>query len=149
MNRPKMIGTRGESAVVRVAREMGFLDAERLALSGANDQGDIRLCSSPLVILEVKSGKAAQDASWSQIQTWIKETMRERDNAWRKWRNKQDDFHGFLVTQRRGYGVERAGEWCLWTLPDDPVAELELGITAMFPLAGFLWMMKERWSYAV
>ncbi len=147
VNRPKVIGTRAETAVVNFARGLGFHEAERLALKGSDDHGDIRLCRRPLVILEVKAGKTAQDASWNQIQAWMKETMRERDAAWRAHNDKESPFHGFLVTQRRGYGIGRVEDWCVWSLPDDQEGSLELGVPGMFPLGGFLWVMKERWSY--
>ena len=142
MNRPKVIGTRGETAVVNLAHKMGFPDAERLALRGSDDWGDIRLLSDPLVILEVKSGKTAQNASWSLIRAWMHETKLERDRA----RRQATEVHGFLITQRRGYGIGRVEDWCLWTLPDDPIGELEVGVPVMLPLGGFLWMMRERWN---
>lgn len=140
--RSKDIGTRAETAVVNLARQIGYKEAERLPLHGAEDQGDIRLSRNPLIILEVKAGKAAQNASWNQIQAWMKETMKERNNAWKHAADREAEFHGFLVTQRKGYGVGRVEEWCIWTCPDDPPAGHELGIIAMYPLKQFLTQMK-------
>lgn len=131
--RAKDIGTRGETAVVNLAKEIGFEYATRIALSGANDRGDVLLCHAPLVIIEVKSGKRAQTASLGQIQKWQKETIRERNNA--------GADHGLLVVQRQGYGVGRVQNWECWTLEDEHLQYLGTERylpTAMFELGPFL-----------
>jgi hypothetical protein len=108
MNPSKAKGTAAESAVVRVARANGFPLAERRALAGSADVGDILLC--PGVIIEVKAGKAAKTASLAQIGKWLAETETERRNA--------DAEVGLLVTQRQGIGVDRAGLWEAWVHAD-------------------------------
>lgn len=149
--RSKDIGTRAETAVVKLAQSIGFHDAERLPLAGAADRGDIRLIRDPLVILEVKAGKAAQNASWSQIRAWLEETQIERNNAWRALpdnRKESSDWHGFLVTQRKGYGIGRVEDWCIWTIDDDRLCSCEDAWplpSGMFPLGAFLQTMKEIW----
>jgi len=100
-NRPKDIGTRAETAVVRAARVHGFPGADRLTLTGAKDRGDVSLC--PGVIVEVKGGERARTASDRQIEAWLVETERERVNA--------GADVAFLVTQRAGFGPERAALW--------------------------------------
>ena len=104
MNPSKAKGTKAETAVVRYAQANGFPDAERLALHGANDMGDIRL--APGLILEVKAGKAAQGASLRQIEKWLAEAQREANNA------HADQFA--LIVQRQGFGVERVQWWEAW-----------------------------------
>jgi len=99
MARSKDIGTAAESAVVKYLRENGFGGAERRALRGALDCGDITGCG-PLVI-EVKAGAAAMNASDGQVEKWLEETETERDNA-------GADL-GVLVLKRRGKGS--AGDW--------------------------------------
>ena len=149
--RSKDIGTRAETAVVRLARDLGFREAERLPLAGAADKGDIRLIRDPLVILEVKAGKAAQNASWPQIQAWLRETQIERNNAWKDLTHPQKinrEFHGFLVSQRKGYGIGRVADWCIWSIDDDRLCSCEDAWQlppGMFPLGGFLEAMKEIW----
>ncbi len=101
MNRPKQIGTRTETAIKRAAHLHGFPLADRLALSGALDRGDVLLC--PGVIVEAKGGKAAERASHNQIRDWLIEAETERRNA--------GAGIGFLVTKRRGVGDERAHLW--------------------------------------
>jgi hypothetical protein len=145
--RSKDIGTRAETAVVKLAHELGYRDAERLALAGADDRGDIRLLRDPLVILEVKAGKAAQEASWPQIQAWLRETQIERNNAFRADKS-ASEWHGFLVTQRRGYGIGRVADWCIWSLQDDRLCWCENAPElppAMFPLGAFLELMRKEW----
>jgi len=101
VNRPKAIGTRGETGVVRCARDFGFPAARRLALAGANDEGDIELY--PGVIAEVKTGKHAKQASLAQVDLWWMETEIERRN--------HGATVGLLVIQRAGYSPERAAYW--------------------------------------
>lgn len=104
VNRPKSIGTAAETAVVRAARTRGFPNADRLTLTGALDRGDIGLC--PGVIIEVKGGDKARDASDLLIETWLAETSREAANA--------GADVAFLVTQRRGVGTTNAHRWWSW-----------------------------------
>jgi hypothetical protein len=105
MNKPKAIGTAAETSVVRSSRRLGFPHAERVVLHGNLDQGDVRLTPGLTagVIVEVKGGNAARDASDLQILAWLDETETERRNA-------HADV-AFLVTQRRGVGPARAEQW--------------------------------------
>lgn len=107
-NRPKAIGTWTETAVVRYARAHGFsgadtghAPADRPALHGRNDVGDVHLC--PGVILEVKGGKAAEQASDADIAVWVAQAEAERTNA--------GAHVGILVTKRKGVGAPNAGRW--------------------------------------
>jgi hypothetical protein len=99
-NKSKQIGTRGETAVVRVFHDAGgFPHAERRPLHGSNDYGDILVC--PGVIVEVKWGHHAKQASLADIDKWWGETVRETKNS--------NAVIGLLVVQRNGIGAERAG----------------------------------------
>lgn len=100
-NRPKNIGTAAETAVVRAATTRGFPYAERLALAGHLDQGDVRL--APWVHLEVKGGRAAEQASDTQIEAWMVELERELANA--------NAMAGALITKRAGIGPANAHRW--------------------------------------
>lgn len=99
--RPKDIGTACETAVVNYLRGAGFPGAERRALAGAYDLGDI--VGTPGVVWEVKGGKAAEAAGDGQVLAWLEETDQERVNA-------RADV-GVLVMKRRGAGVESVGRW--------------------------------------
>lgn len=101
MNKPKAIGTAGETAVVRYAQANGFGGAERLALHGTLDEGDATLC--PGVGVEVKSGHAAETASDAKIAAWLAEAEAER-------RNRGADVM-LLVLKRKGKGAANAGQW--------------------------------------
>lgn len=101
MSRSRGIGTTAETAVVRYLRTRGFNHAERRALTGAHDQGDIT--GTPGLCWEIKSGRAAETASDGLIQDWLEETETERLNA-------HADI-GILVTKRPGYGPNRAASW--------------------------------------
>jgi len=101
MNRPRNIGTKAETAVVKVARAHGFPWADRFALHGRRDIGDVGLC--PGVIVEVKGGDAARHASDRDIEGWLTETAIERVNA--------RAAVGFLVVQRPAVGYANAHRW--------------------------------------
>ena len=74
-NRSKDIGTKGETAVVNAATAAG-IQAERRALKGSGDEGDVWLRHGRVVI-EVKAGKTAAEASRNQIVAWWLEAERE------------------------------------------------------------------------
>ncbi len=101
MIKSKAIGTAAESAVVKVLNANGFPGAERRALHGNTDLGDVLAC--PGLIFEVKGGQAAKDCSQRLVDEWLIETQTEKENA--------GAAHAFLVTQRRGYGPNRAQHW--------------------------------------
>jgi len=99
--RPRDIGTATESAVVRYLRTAGFPHAERRALRGTLDAGDITGVIG--VVFECKGGMAAKTASDGLIQLWLDETMRQVANA--------GADVGILVVQRASIGEVNAGRW--------------------------------------
>lgn len=101
MNKPKRIGTAAETAVARYLQAHGFPHAERRALRGIQDAGDIT--GIPGICVEVKGGEAAKAASDLLVADWLEETEKERVNA-------RADI-GVLVLQRRGVGPANAGRW--------------------------------------
>ncbi len=106
-NRPKAIGTAAESAVVKALRANGFPHAERRALAGNADRGDILLCRG--VIAEVKGGQQAKVASDALLEHWWEETLREQANA-------RADV-ALLVIARAGIGPANADRWwAVWPL---------------------------------
>ena len=105
MSKSKQIGTAAESAVVKVLQAGGFGGAERRALHGNSDLGDVLVC--PGLIFEVKGGKAAEGCTQSLLDGWLAETEAEKKNAGAEL--------AFLVTKRKGYGHARAQHWWAWT----------------------------------
>jgi len=101
VNRSKNIGTSAETHVVRYLQANGFPNADRRALKGSLDVGDILVCKG--LIVEVKAGAAAENASDGQLRLWCAETSREKVNA------KADT--AFLVVKRAGHGVAKVGGW--------------------------------------
>jgi hypothetical protein len=99
--RPRDIGTEAETAVVRYLRDNGFPHAERRALYGALDQGDIT--GTPGVAWEIKGGKAAKSPGPALVDSWLAQTEAERCNA--------RASVGVLVMARAGYGAARCGMW--------------------------------------
>lgn len=106
MTRPKDIGTRCETAVAKHARTAGFPDAERRALAGSTDLGDVLLCRHPSVIVEVKGGATAKKAGAGAVAGWLAETERERQAARAEV--------GLLVVQRHNLTVPGPGGWQAW-----------------------------------
>ena len=116
-NPSRATGTRAESLVTRWLRANGFPDARRQPLTGSADHGDILVCTRPTVILEVKSGMAAETASRGRIGAWLAKTETERVNA-------RADVAA-LVQHRRGRSVT---DWTVW-LPSADWVRLLTGET--------------------
>lgn len=82
MSKSKDIGTRGETKVTKFLNERG-VKAERRALSGAEDKGDVKILfkQKEEMTLEVKTGKMTVNPSRSQIEEWIRQAVVEGGNA--------------------------------------------------------------------
>lgn len=70
-------GTRAETAVVRLAREMDYPYAERRALTGGKDRGDIT--GIPGVVIQVKDQVEKRVHSW-QVAT-LEQAMNDGSNT--------------------------------------------------------------------
>jgi len=88
MSRNKQKGTAFETLIVRYLAEHGFPHAERRALAGVNDLGDIT--GTPGIVWECKNHKTM---SFSE---WLQEAETERVNA--------NADYGIVVAKRRGRG---------------------------------------------
>lgn len=99
MSRSKDIGTRAETAVVRYLQANGFPHAERRALRGRQDAGDIT--GTPGICWEVKARK--RPISDTDVAAWLAETETEAAAA--------DAEIGVLVVRRAGVGEGNAGRW--------------------------------------
>lgn len=88
-------GTAAESALVGFLRTVGWPHAERRALAGAKDKGDVTGCIG--LVFEQKA------ANRIDIPAWLRETEAERINA-------AADY-GVLVIKPRGVGDTRVGQW--------------------------------------
>lgn len=86
MSKQRAKGTMFETLVANYLRENGFPYAERRALQGVQDKGD--LTGMPGLVIECKNHK---EMSFSE---WLRETEQERLNA--------DADYGVLVVKRRG-----------------------------------------------
>lgn len=93
MSKAKQKGTAAETAVVKYLKEQGWIHAERRALHGNLDKGDINL-GSP-VVLEVK------DHAKITLSEWLKELKVEMGNA--------DVDVGAVIAKKRG--TTNVGEW--------------------------------------
>lgn len=94
MSSAKAKGTMAETAVATYLSTRGWL-AERRALSGAFDKGDI--VGVPGVVFEVKS------AARLCIPEWMRETQVERVNA--------RAAVGLLVIKPKGVGYANVNQW--------------------------------------
>lgn len=88
MSKQRQKGTAFETAVVRFLQEHGFKYAERRALHGDADRGDIT--GTPGLVWECKNHKTLK------VSEWIRETEQERVNA--------GADYGFLIVKRAGVG---------------------------------------------
>ena len=88
MSASKRKGTAWESEIVNYLRLVGVPHAERRALAGAKDRGDI--AGIPGVVIECKSAARVELAAWVDEA----ETERENDGA----------EYGIVAIKRRGRG---------------------------------------------
>lgn len=102
VNKPKRIGTESENGVLGFLLANGFPYAERTALKGGHDTGDIT--GTPGVCWQVKGGEQAHKASDLDIETWMAELHKQTANS-------AHAELGVLVVKRSGYGKQRAGDW--------------------------------------
>ena len=92
MNRPRAKGTAFETEVVRYLQGHGHPYAERRALGGARDRGDV--AGIPGVVIEAKACKEID------LGTWVKEAETEAANAGvTRWA---------VVAKRRRHGVDKS-----------------------------------------
>lgn len=82
MNPNKKKGTRAETKIVNALQDAGLV-AERRALAGASDVGDIKveLDDDKIAIIEVKAGKQTQAPCRSLLSIWLKQTKNELINS--------------------------------------------------------------------
>lgn len=99
MSKARAKGTSFETLVTRYLQENGFPYAERKALTGQFDEGDIT--GTPGVVWECKNHKTLK------LSEWLRETVVETVNA------KAD--YGVLVAKRVGVG-DPAEQYCVMTL---------------------------------
>lgn len=93
MSAARAKGTAAETAVIRYLNDHGFPHAERRALHGVNDKGDV--AGVPGVVLEVKSCKR------TELAAWVDELTAEMGNAGAPT--------GAVVSKRRG--TTDPGKW--------------------------------------
>lgn len=124
VNRPRIKGTTAEVAVVSFLRKSGWPHAERLALQGKLDKGDVT--GSPGLVWEVKNYAVSH---WPQ---WLREAEIERINAGAAF--------GIVVAKPPGVGVTRVGDWWagMYAGYAKPLqADLNRGFALLWALAGF------------
>lgn len=103
MSKAKAKGTAAETALVKYLRNHGFPGAERRALTGEFDQGDVT--GTPCLAWEVKNHRSYK------FPEWIKEAKIEAKNA-------KADL-GILVVKPNGVGLTSANKfWAVLTVDD-------------------------------
>lgn len=95
VNKPKQKGTAAESAVVSFLRTQGFPYAERLALQGGKDRGDVT--GIPGIVIEVKAEQTYV------LSSWLAECRVEVENARAEY--------GFVAAKPRMVGAMNTRSW--------------------------------------
>jgi hypothetical protein len=98
-NPSKAKGTKAETDLTRWLQGNGFPFAERRALAGTADKGDVLCC--PGLIVEVKHWEKYSDGD---IDAWQAETIREKANA--------NASEAILIVRRNGKADP--GSWWAW-----------------------------------
>ncbi|MFI6491267.1 hypothetical protein [Streptomyces sp. NPDC050564] len=103
MSASKRKGTSAETAVVNFLRRIGFQHAERRALNGNADRGDI--AGLPGIVIEVKN------CARQELAAWVAEAEAERENdgaslgvVWHKRRGKGDASEWFVTMSGLQFG---------------------------------------------
>jgi hypothetical protein len=96
----KAKGTAAETAVVRFLQANGYPHAERRALAGAQDRGDV--AGIPGLVIEVKA------AARMELAAWLDEAARESDPLHLRVCQENDQV-GVVWHKRRGKGSP--GDW--------------------------------------
>jgi hypothetical protein len=117
MSASKKKGTAAETAIVAYLRSIGFVHAERRALNGTQDRGDI--AGIPAVVIEAKN------CARQELAAWVAEAERERDN--------DNASLGVVWHKRRGKG--HPGDWFV-TMSGHQFAHLLREYLEMPPLDG-------------
>ena len=110
VNKPKAIGTRAESKVVKELRDAG-LSAIRVVMKGAHDEGDIHIFEPTgriRYVLEVKAGKQTKSVTRKQKEDWLRETKVEADNV---TQTQKYYATGFLVIAKFGTSPRNFEVW--------------------------------------
>lgn len=99
-NKSKAKGTKAETKVVKYLTAFG-LHAERQALHGSQDLGDIKVTgpNGNSFIIEVKAGQQTANPNRSQLTEWLRQAEIEAHNA---------DMPCFLVVMRYRRSIEDA-----------------------------------------
>ena len=96
-NRAKQKGTACESALVDYLRGRGHPAAERRALAGGADKGDILIPTLPWLAIEVKNHRSPR------YQQWLREADAAAGNAGAEV--------GIVVHKPMGVGLARPDDW--------------------------------------
>jgi hypothetical protein len=120
MSASRRKGTSWESAIVAYLREVGAQHAERRALNGAKDRGDV----AGVVGLVIEAKSAAR----LDLAGWLAEANTERDNdgadlgvVWAKRRGKSGAADGYVLMDGATLvGLLRAAGY----LPEKPAEEV-------------------------
>ena len=101
-NRNKATGVRWENAVVELFRTSGWPIAERRALHGANDKGDV--VGVPLVVAECKAAKTLRLGEWlAECDAEIVNADADTGAVWVKRHGKASAADGFVVLRPKQY----------------------------------------------
>lgn len=103
-NPSKAKGTAAETRVVKYLRSFG-IQAERKALSGSKDCGDIQVVAFGYghdLVFEVKSGIQTENPSRGQIAEWMRQAVEEGKNS---------GCHAALVVARHRRSVKDYDVW--------------------------------------
>ncbi|MFE7659660.1 hypothetical protein [Streptomyces celluloflavus] len=96
MSAAKRKGTAWESAIVRALREHGHPHAERRALGGAADRGDV--AGLPGVVIEAKASTHLELASWiAELDAEMANDGADLGAVWHKRRGKSSPLDGYVT----------------------------------------------------
>ena len=123
-NPSKSKGTAAETAIVRWLRNNGYPTAERRALSGNQDKGDI--LAGPGLVIEVKNrrgGAGYGQPGPSELGTWMAQAAADKANA-------RADLCPLIVKR---VGTTDVGKWWLYLTAGEVAFLLDSGLDVTLP----------------
>lgn len=100
-NKNKRTGTEWETRIVNTCRGQGF-EAERLTLTGANDEGDVVIKDTEggrVIVVEAKAERQIN------LSSYVRQAVTERNNYCRKRGLNPDSVDAVVFIKRRNHSI--------------------------------------------
>lgn len=126
MGTNKAIGTKFETEVLKLLKDVGFETCRRVVLHGALDEGDIHIgkVNHPDIVIECKSRKT--EVSYKNVEGFLEEAHREYFNSNPNLKNDESDvIFSYVFLKRPNLGVKDG--YIIWKSKNDITIRARIG----------------------